>query len=59
MAPANQQMMYHASGDDMAHGVTISLRRSLDELRALNRTRESHEATALRAFDILRNAVRQ
>lgn len=56
---AIQRQMQGTGGDDLAQGVSISLRRSLDELRALSLPRESHESCALRAFDILRNAVRQ
>ncbi len=59
LTQADHRMTGSPHGDELAHGMTISLRRSLDELRALSIPRDSHESCALRAFDILRNAVRQ
>lgn len=54
----DERQVNQGSNDDLARGAAISLRRSLRGERR-NRPEPVTEATALRAFDILRNLTRQ
>ncbi len=55
----DEREVNQGSNDDLARGTAISLRRSLRDGQRRNRPEPVTEATALRAFDILRNLTRQ